>query len=462
MSRIPLTVTDPENEIEESNAIELSQIDTLPSTAAELGQATAEDQLVQKLIQGIKHGQLVESKYRFGLEQNEFSLQKGCLIRGIRVYVPASLRKRVLEELHSTHFGATRTKSLARGYCWWPGLDRDIEEIVANCTDCQSVRAEPAKMNLHSLETPSKPFQRVHVDFAGPFMATYFFIYVDAFNKWPEVQTCRSITAENTVNMCREIFSKFGIPSVLRFLKMNGIVHKMGAPYHPAMNGQAELYVQTIKQKLKTLKCSRSQLNLELCNILLTYRKMIHPSTGKSPSMLVFGRQIRSRLDLLLPKDETSRKVDIPVRQFCDGDRVRVRDFLSNSKWKFDKIAEKVGKLRYAVRLDDGRIWERHIDNIVGVGANLQGDSVNTPDAEEFIERYKPTASAAVVPVTACSNETTGTTPVVACDDTAETNDAPCPERSSTTEIRRSTAIEKLPLPRRSGRMIKPPQRLNL
>ncbi|XP_058826833.1 uncharacterized protein K02A2.6-like [Topomyia yanbarensis] len=188
MSRIPLEITDPENEIEESDAVELSQIDTLPLTAAELGQATDGDQSVQKLIQGIKHGQLVEVKDRFGLEQNEFSLQKGCLLRGIRVYVPAALRKRVLDELHSTHFGATRTKSLARGYCWWPGLDRDIEEIVANCTDCQSVRAEPAKMNLHCWEPPSKPFQRVHIDFAGPFMDTYFFVYVDAFSKWPEVQ----------------------------------------------------------------------------------------------------------------------------------------------------------------------------------------------------------------------------------------------------------------------------------
>ncbi|XP_055615010.1 uncharacterized protein K02A2.6-like [Toxorhynchites rutilus septentrionalis] len=197
--------------------------------------------------------------------------------------------------------------------------------MIANCADCQSVRAEPTKMNLHCWETPSEPFQRVHVDFAGPFMETYFFIYVDAFSKWPEIKICRSITAEGTVAMCRKLFSTFGIPSVLvsdhgvqftsevfqQFLKMNRVVHKMGAPYHPATNGQAERYVQTFKQKLKALKCSKSQLNLELSNILLTYRKMIHPSTGKSPSMLVFGRQIRSRLDLLLPKNETSNKADM-------------------------------------------------------------------------------------------------------------------------------------------------------
>nr|XP_029715899.1 uncharacterized protein K02A2.6-like [Aedes albopictus] len=174
--------------------------------------------------------------------------------------------------------------------------------------------------------------------------------------------------------MCREIFSTYGIPSVLvsdhgvqftsetfqQFLRMNGVVHKMGALYHPSTNGQAERHVKTFKQKLKALKCPKSEFNLELSNILLTYRKMLHPSTDQSPSMLMFGRQIRSRLDLMLPKNEPKPAENLTVR-------VRVRDFLLRDKWKFGRIAEKVGKLRYSVRLDDGSNWERHIDHIAGI-----------------------------------------------------------------------------------------------
>nr|XP_029714444.1 uncharacterized protein K02A2.6-like [Aedes albopictus] len=215
LSRIPLKLADADNVIEESDLVELHQIETLPLTAAELAQATAEDSSVKKLIQGVKYGVLVEGKDRFGIDQSEFAMQKGCLLRGIRVYVPPSLRKRVLEELHSTHFGATRTKSLARGYCWWNGIDSAIEEMIANCVECQSVRREPTKMPLHCWEAPTAPFQRVHVDFAGPFMDTYFFILVDAFTKWPEVRVCSSITADSTIRMCREMFSTFGVPSVL-------------------------------------------------------------------------------------------------------------------------------------------------------------------------------------------------------------------------------------------------------
>lgn len=54
MSRFQLEQTDFENEIEKYDAVKLSQIDTL--TADELRQVTAEDQMVQMIFQGIKHG----------------------------------------------------------------------------------------------------------------------------------------------------------------------------------------------------------------------------------------------------------------------------------------------------------------------------------------------------------------------------------------------------------------------
>ncbi|XP_055918395.1 uncharacterized protein K02A2.6-like [Eupeodes corollae] len=135
-------------------------------------------------------------------------------------------------------------------------MDKDIEEMVMNCSNCQSTRPE-----AHSWETPSKPFDRVHADFAGPFMGQYYFILVDAFSKWPEVHVLPNITAETTIRKCREIFLTFALPITFvsywgpqfmssefqEFLKLNGIHHKRGAPDHPSTNGQAERYVQTIK-----------------------------------------------------------------------------------------------------------------------------------------------------------------------------------------------------------------------
>ena len=52
----------------------------------------------------------------FRTRQKELSVLDGCLLWGSRVIVPPQGRERVLKELHETHPGASRMKSLARCY----------------------------------------------------------------------------------------------------------------------------------------------------------------------------------------------------------------------------------------------------------------------------------------------------------------------------------------------------------
>lgn len=317
-------------------------------------------------------------------------MQNGCLLRGLRVYVPTELRKRVLDELHTAHFGITRMKALARSYCWWPRLDVDIENITKNCLQCQQTRANPKKVTTHVWESAKNPFERVHVDFAGPFMGKYFFILIDAYTKWPEIYVIPNITTEITIEKCREIFSRFGIPEVLvsdngtqftsnefqQFLQMNGIIHKRSAPYHPATNGQVERNVQTFKHKLKTINCNRSEIGKVLNNILLNYRRTPHATTGESPSSLMFNRQIRSRLDFMIPiqniEKNKSQRNELSVRQLHVNDRVSVRDYTKGEKYQFGTVIEVLGKLHYMVKLDDGRTWKRHIDQIHRIGSDIK------------------------------------------------------------------------------------------
>ena len=67
-------------------------------------------------------------------------MEAGCILWDIRVIVPEKLRAAVLEELHASHPGIVRMKSLARLHVWWPGIDKQIEETVRACTSCQSIR----------------------------------------------------------------------------------------------------------------------------------------------------------------------------------------------------------------------------------------------------------------------------------------------------------------------------------
>ena len=58
----------------------------------------------------------------------------------------------MLDELHSTHSGIARMKSLGRSYLWWLGLDADIERTVKHCISCQENSNFPQVAPLHTWE----------------------------------------------------------------------------------------------------------------------------------------------------------------------------------------------------------------------------------------------------------------------------------------------------------------------
>ena len=124
----------------------------------------------------------------------------------------------------------------------------------------------PTKAPLHPWEWATTPWQRIHVDYAGPFQNSMFLVVVDAHSKWPEVVSVSSTTSSSTIEVLSDLFARFGIPEQIvsdngaqfvseefqAFVRSNGILHLTSAPYHPATNGLAERAVQTFKQALRS------------------------------------------------------------------------------------------------------------------------------------------------------------------------------------------------------------------
>ena len=171
-------------------------------------------------------------------------MHQGCLLWGSRVAKPPSLQARILLELHLSHPGIVRMKELARSYVWWPRIDQDIEKTVRDCNCCQLQQKQPSSAPLHPWEWPARTWQRVHIDFAGPFLGSISLLLVDARSKWPEVVPMQSTTATKTVECLRTIVVRQGLPEQLLsdngpqfvseqfqdFLQGNGIQHIQSTP----------------------------------------------------------------------------------------------------------------------------------------------------------------------------------------------------------------------------------------
>jgi transposase InsO family protein len=323
--------------------------------------------------------------------KDELTIQQGCVLWGSRVIIPAVLQRDILNELHNTHLGITKMKMLARGYVWWPQLDKHIEQLVSSCDICQELRAEPKKAQVHPWIYPSSPWSRVHIDYAGPVKNAMHLVIVDAYSKFPEIVQMSSTTSQATIQALREVFSRYGLPEILvsdngpqfvsreleNFCSQNGILHRTSAAYKPATNGQAERVVQILKVALRQAAVTKQNVDILLARYLMMYRNTPHCTTGESPAMLLMGRRLRTKLDLVFPsinktvavRQEAMMKQSAHrgARLIQAGDKVQYRNFQSHeSPWKFGEVSEVLGARHYIVK--DGNVeMKRHLDQIIKI-----------------------------------------------------------------------------------------------
>ncbi|XP_055351504.1 uncharacterized protein K02A2.6-like [Paramacrobiotus metropolitanus] len=239
----------------------------------------------------------------------------GCVCWGHWTVIPEKFRQQLLTYLHEDHMGAGKMKAEARGYCWWPQKDREIEQVSKDCRTCTERAHDTAKVPLAQWEVPDAPWKRVHMDFAGPYHGTMLFVVVDAMSKWPEVISMKLATTETVIDALLTMFSRYGVfaeavsdngtqftsQQFIDFCNQFEIKHIRTPPGHPQSNGQVERYVQTVKEGIAKLMEDGKTLPAALRQIFWRYRSVPHATTGKSPAELFMGRKMRSTLDLLIP-----------------------------------------------------------------------------------------------------------------------------------------------------------------
>ena len=208
LSRLLLDVSnDMDNEEDEIVcAVEEQQLEKLPLKGKDIKDVTKQDSTLSQVFNYTLHGwpnnvaAVPKNVQPYFSKRTQLTLRNGCLIWGLRVVIPQRHRQEVLKLLHAGHPGTTRMKSLARLHVWWPDIDKDIECHTNACTGCAIAARDPVRVPVHQWELPLRPWQRVHVDYAGPFKGKMWLLLIDAFSKWPEIHEMNSTTAEATIS----------------------------------------------------------------------------------------------------------------------------------------------------------------------------------------------------------------------------------------------------------------------
>ena len=129
------------------------QIDDMPVIATQISKESKQDKELSIVLKLIQHrhwpSDTTVDLSPFCKCYTELSVLDGCILWGSRVVIPLAFRQSLLQELHTTHLGMSRMKSLACSYVWWPGLDLQVEEVCCVCVECSAANRNPPKVPAH-------------------------------------------------------------------------------------------------------------------------------------------------------------------------------------------------------------------------------------------------------------------------------------------------------------------------
>ena len=245
--------------------------------------------------------------------------------RELLYVVPQCLKLNICEQYHDSrgHPGAERTTDTARGTYWWYGMVGDIEKHVQNCKACARCKARNAvpAAPIQQYDSPTMPWQRVHIDLTGPLTVSHLgnaFIVVikDALTRYTETIAVKKNDAQSVAYaFIHSIIYRHGAVELLisdngrefvnrlwrQVAQLLNIKHITITAYNPRANGLAENHMRPMKDSI-SIYCDESQKDwdLHLNGITMSYNTTVNTQTGFTPYYMMYGREARMPNELWL------------------------------------------------------------------------------------------------------------------------------------------------------------------
>jgi len=263
-------------------------------------------------------------------EFNKLVIQRGVLYRcvqinDVQVYqlvITDQLRHIALKGAHDDmgHMGRDKTLSVLRERMYWPNMSNDVDQHLRSCDRCIK-RKSPTDVKVPMVSIIStQPMELVCIDYLSLEMSKggfeHLLVITDHYTKYavavPTRNQSATVTADALVN---EFIKHYGFPRRLlsdqgaqfeghvikELCNLTGVEKSRTTPYNPSCNGVTERLNRTLLGMLGTLDPDDKQdWKSRIGHLVHAYNCCRHDSTGYSPYRLMFGRQPRLALDVVL------------------------------------------------------------------------------------------------------------------------------------------------------------------
>ena len=272
---------------------------------------------------------------------DRFRWSCGTLLYEERIYVPESLRVRVIQSRHDApvagHLGVTKTIELISRDYWFPGMNKLVKEFVRSCSVCaqnKTPRHQPYGL-LQPLPVAERPWASLSMDFivelpiSGGMSCVM--VVVDRFTKMAHFIATTSLpTSEVTAQLfVREIFRLHGFPVSLvsdrgsqftskfwsRLLELLQIKPLLSTASHPQTDGQTERINQILEGYLRLFVNYQQDDWLDWLPLAeFAYNNAVAGGTSVSPFFANYG--FHPKCDLLTPATTSVPRAEVTAKSF--------------------------------------------------------------------------------------------------------------------------------------------------
>ena len=344
---------------------------------------------------------------------SDLSVECNVIVFNERIVIPESLRSNVLDILHLSHPGVSKSREKARHFVYWPNIDRDIAQYVQKCKQCMSLLPAQQREPLQQI-TATSPFEKISMDLFS-FASKNYLAIVDRFSGY---LWCYKLTGQDTdtvLGHLKLLCKDHGFPKVVmsdngpcfrskfgEWVTSKGGTHVTSSPGYPQSNGLAENAVKRAKFLIEKYDGDWNQFE----NALSEHNRDPR-ADGLSPATLFFQRELRGSLPVLPERSDPSisagesRRRDAaakakarydehanPLPPLQKNDKVVVYE---NDRWDvFGHISEVMPKRSYVVETENGTKMIRNRNRIrLDTSAVSGNEWPNLAEASEIVEKRR-------------------------------------------------------------------------